>query len=507
MAADARLEELEWRRAWSRRGVWLVAAIGAVVLVQLETFTNLVAVWWGTTAFNHCALIPFIAGFMAWTNRERLQRLHPASSWWAVAFVGANAVLWLAGTLLDINVALHVAAVGFVIGTVWALIGNQTASAFLFPLVYLYFMVPEGVFLVPYLQDWTATVLVALLRATDIPVFLEGRYLQIPSGHFHVAKACSGINYLLATLAVGSMYAYLNYVSYWRRAAFMLLAIAVPLIANGARAYGIVMIAHLSDYRYAMGVDHFIYGWVFFGIVIFALFAIGNLFSDVDQRSADVAPSRHGTDDARTMAVPPNRAFAFVLGALVFAAAVPRPLALWIDEAGVGTTTYAPPHFDGWIEADVAPVNLGGRFDGAGRIIEQVFENEHGARVQLLQAVFPPTRTTDSSRDQVGPVFDEAHWRLVSSVPVAQTRVAEVSRAHARHLRGAEGERLVWWWYQLGDRATASMMRAKLIEAEKKLLRNYAGRAVFVASVAIGLDGDLAEAEQTLRGFIRSARF
>src|SRR5690606_1800868 len=118
----------------------------------------------------------------------------------------------------------------------------------------------------------------------------------IPSGNFVVAEACSGINYLLATLAVGSMFMYLNFRSPWRRAVFMLLVVAVPLIANGLRAYGIVMIAHLSDYKYAMGIDHFIYGWVFFGIVIFAVFALGNLFSDVTDAPVQDEPvsGRHG---------------------------------------------------------------------------------------------------------------------------------------------------------------------------------------------------------------------
>ena len=37
----------------------------------------------------------------------------------------------------------------------------------------------------------------------------------------------------------------------------------------------IVMIAHLSDMRLALGVDHLIYGWVFFGFVMLLLFWIG----------------------------------------------------------------------------------------------------------------------------------------------------------------------------------------------------------------------------------------
>jgi len=39
----------------------------------------------------------------------------------------------------------------------------------------------------------------------------------------------------------------------------------VPIIANWLRAYMIVMIGHLSGNKLAVGVDHLIYGWLFFG--------------------------------------------------------------------------------------------------------------------------------------------------------------------------------------------------------------------------------------------------
>ena len=43
----------------------------------------------------------------------------------------------------------------------------------------------------------------------------------------------------------------------------MLLSIVVPIVANGGRAYMIVMIGHLSGMKLAVGADHLVYGWVF----------------------------------------------------------------------------------------------------------------------------------------------------------------------------------------------------------------------------------------------------
>ena len=60
----------------------------------------------------------------------------------------------------------------------------------------------------------------------------------------------------------------------------MLASIAVPIIANWVRAYAIVMLGHLSNMRLAVGVDHLIYGWLFFGLVMALLFWLGSLWHE-----------------------------------------------------------------------------------------------------------------------------------------------------------------------------------------------------------------------------------
>jgi EpsI family protein len=76
-------------------------------------------------------------------------------------------------------------------------------------------------------------------------------------------------------------------------------ALAMPIVANWLRAYIIVMLGHLSGNRIAVGVDHILYGWVFFGLVIFAMFMVGARFAEPDaQGSTGVRVSRPGTTQA-----------------------------------------------------------------------------------------------------------------------------------------------------------------------------------------------------------------
>ena len=54
----------------------------------------------------------------------------------------------------------------------------------------------------------------------------------------------------------------------------------MPIVANWLRAYMIVMIGHLSNNKLAVGVDHIIYGWVFFGLVMLLLFWVGSFWQE-----------------------------------------------------------------------------------------------------------------------------------------------------------------------------------------------------------------------------------
>ena len=103
---------------------------------------------------------------------------------------------------------------------------------------------------------------------------------MIPSGHWSVVEACSGIRYLIASFMVGTLFAYINYRGAGRRAIFGAVALVVPLVANWLRAYMIVMIGHLSGNELATGVDHIIYGWIFFGLVMTLLYMVGIRYVD-----------------------------------------------------------------------------------------------------------------------------------------------------------------------------------------------------------------------------------
>jgi exosortase A len=302
----------------------LALLVAAILLLYRETGMAMAQVWWTSDTFAHAMLVPPISLWLVWRQRERLAALTPRARPWVLLPMLAVAALWLAADLVVVNAPAQFALVTLVVLAVPAVLGVEVALAILFPLLFLYFSVPFGEFMLPTLMQWTADFVVMALQVTGVPVYREGLQFVIPSGRWSVVEECSGVRYLIASFMVGALFAYLNYRSWRRRLAFMLVALAVPLVANWLRAYIIVMLGHLSGNKIATGVDHIIYGWVFFGIVIMVMFMIGSRWSEPDEAPAGAA-GRSGLDGGA-----PRLAQAYLATSLAAAAVVLLPhLVLW----------------------------------------------------------------------------------------------------------------------------------------------------------------------------------
>src|SRR5262245_60586790 len=283
--------------AWTAAGVAFVA----VLAVYWRTVADMVVIWVRSETFTHGFLVLPISLWLVWRQRRGLREL-PVRPWFpGLLGVAGAGLLWLAADLASVASPAQFALVFMLQFAVVTVLGLTVGRALLFPLAFLLFAVPAGEFLVPKLMDHTADVTIVALRATGIPVFREGNHFAIPTGSWSVVEACSGIRYLIASMMAGSLFAYLTYRSPWKRWAFFAVSIVVPIVANWLRAYMIVVIGHLSGNTLAAGVDHLVYGWVFFGIVIAIMFWIGSRWYDPYPR-ATAEGTRVGDSPAASVA-------------------------------------------------------------------------------------------------------------------------------------------------------------------------------------------------------------
>lgn len=270
----------------SNRKIWRDAVISFGVLFCLvivlfwNTFSGMVSIWARSETFTHGFLVLPIVVWLIWRKRNLFASKIPEPNYLFLIPIFFVSLVWLLGDLVSINSVTQLAATALLVLLVLTVFGWSVASTILFPLAFLFFSVPLGEFLLPILMEWTAKFTVVAIRLSGVPVYQEGLQFVISSGNWSVVEACSGVRYLISSVMIGTLYAYLNYQSFNRRFVFICISIVVPVLANWMRAYLIVMLGHFSGNTLAVGFDHLIYGWVFFGIVIMLMFLIGGRWAE-----------------------------------------------------------------------------------------------------------------------------------------------------------------------------------------------------------------------------------
>lgn len=245
------------------------------ILIYASSLSSMVTVWMSSETFKHCFIIIPVCLYLLYERRDELDEIEYKPVYWILAPLFLVQIMHLFGLLLGVNLIGHVSAYLSFVLIVWLILGNEFVRRFRFLLLYLAFIVPIGEELVPWLQDVTAYMSVEFLNWSGIPVYRDGLYLYIPNGTFLVAEACAGIRFLIAAIALGTLYAYMNFQTKWKFYGFIVLSIIVPIVANSIRAYGIIVIGYLTDMEHATGADHLVYGWFFFAFVLVLLFLIG----------------------------------------------------------------------------------------------------------------------------------------------------------------------------------------------------------------------------------------
>ena len=268
--------EIKWRTSI----MMIVMSALVIVAAFWTTFTTMYATWANSQTFTHCFFVAPLSAWLIWRERRVLKPLRPTPTYLFLPLLMIVGLAWLFATYIDILLFKQLAVVTLFLVIVLSVLGWQVTKKIAFPLLLLYFLVPAGDELIPYLIDFTANFTVTAVRMVGVPVYQEGQLLFLPTGTWSVVKQCSGVRYLIASFMLGFLYAYLNYTKLWKRLLFIGVSLIVPVIANGMRASMIVLLGHYSDMTLAVGVDHLIYGWVFFGIVIGVMFYLGSFFAD-----------------------------------------------------------------------------------------------------------------------------------------------------------------------------------------------------------------------------------
>lgn len=450
----------------------LLAVIAVCMVVVFawhgETFAAMATTWWRTETFAHGLIVLPIFAYLVWRDRARLTALRVQPDPIALIGLAGAGFVWMLGDLSATVGVSQFAMVSMVPFALWALLGRAALRALAFPLAFLFFAVPFGGFMLPWLMQMTADFTVGAVRLSGVPVYREGMLFHLPSGSWSVVEACSGLRYLIASVMIGALYAYLTYRSPKRRLLFLGVSIVVPLVANWLRAYLIVMLGHLSDNRLAAGVDHLIYGWVFFGLVMAIMFWIGTRWREDLDDSPPAKPAEPQFDAVRRA---PRHALGVAL-AVVLLIGLWKPAAHALNAPPSDAAPQLRPF------AAVAPWHAGAApftewtpaLDEPAAALHQVFTNGEAPVGMHLAYYRDQSEQAEAIRGEGALANNtEEAWRRIATeridVTLGDLNVHAI-RTEYMHPR----DRIVAWrWYWIDGHMTASPYAAKAHLAWAKL--------------------------------------
>jgi len=480
--------------SWRTALTVLLVALAIEIVGYWHTAAEIVSIWARSTTFTHGFTVLPIVAWLVWRKRSELRAIDPAPALAVLPLIALAGFGWLGGDFVSANAASQFAFVGMLIATVVAVLGVEVARVILFPLGFAFFAVPVGDFLLPVLMDWTADFTVAALRMTGIPVYREGFLIVVPNGRWSIVEACSGVRYLIASLMVGTLFAYLHYRAHWRRWVFVAFSAIVPIVANWVRAYLIILLGYLSDNRLAAGVDHIIYGWIFFGIVMLLMFGIGSRWNEPAPGSAPAAAAPVTKPSPLVRAAPLRFGIPAVAAVAI---ALAWPLVDAITE--VPSRPVAPLTLDaipGWhvVEGAKAPVRL----DRAAASLHDLFERD-GEVVGVALAYYQAQDARRKLARISGELFaDEGQGWIRTVVGQRTPRIGSdlhtVLETHAQ----TPGNRMIveWEWYWIDGSVTSSNVMSKLLLGWSRLSHRRDDSAAVLLYTRDSGDGRGSEALQ-----------
>lgn len=428
--------------------------------------------------YSHGYLLLAFALWLGFGVRHRLRVLGGAASPWFLLPLAGVVLLWTLARIVDVQIVQFMLLPALLLLACAAALGLRAALLVAGPVVLIYFAIPLWDYAIPLLQAITVAICGAFIEVLGIPARLDGYYIEIPAGVFHVEQGCSGVNYLVVMLALAYSYAWLERLNPRQWIALLALAALMGLVTNWVRVGSLVVIGYETQMQHPLVHDHVNYGWMLFVGALLLVALIGRYliaaFASVPAETA-ATPARASQCKPLTVTL--------VIGVLLAG-----PALSWLAFAQLsGTTTQKPialAHgtvINGWVftQPETAP-RWSPDFRNADEVVIRKVSN--GVDQMFLHIYRYHSQAHD--RELIGyhnQLATEGVWeqlgegRSEGGLPYVELRSVQEPQTI-----------LVFYWYDVASRVATSDLHAKLYSA-LGLLQRRSDATLVALSYACGV--------------------
>ncbi len=458
---------------------------------------------WSVDIYSYGALVPLISGYLIFEKRDQLKTIPIAPT--LAGCVPLIFAVWinLFGELMGDTFLMRVSMVLAFASLLQTFLGKDYLVALLFPLFYLFFMVPVPFAIVGpvtnFLMLFDAMLAAKVIQTLGIPVFLDANLLHLPNITLEVADICSGISSVLALFVLGLAYSYCLPIPWPLKIA--LTACTIPL-AVAANLFRIIVTVVLTYYYGTAALESFFHksnGTFNFVLSVLLLLVLGEAFR---KRFTRFGRKREFTSPTP---VPPSvigrGRLATIAGSVILGAAIYLSGSLRHAEA-----------VDTAIDLERLPTSF-----GAFTIVDASWSDAYSddraqkklSRLYADRSVLPIELFIGSQRNTFGKVllqspklvFPEG-WNYLWSRPTSIFIGTASHEANMMLTQRGNSKRLILYWYQSHSETFRGEFHYRFASFKHRIQREGGDMAVVRIATPILEGGTIESAQERLRKFV-----
>ena len=437
---------------------------------------------WFTSEGSHGPLIVVVSFYLVWRKRKDFKELpkNPAVLPGAL-LTGLGCFMLFAGRLSSTMLLQQVSMGPTLLGIIWLFLGFRYVKALLIPVGYLIFLtgfVEEMLGSVAiYIQTVSAWIAALLLVLFGMPVLLNGIVIELPHISLEVVRACSGINHIVALMALSVPLAMMSQRTAARKCLLVLAALLIGVFANGLRVALIGVYALYNEGADLHGPNETLYVTFifFFGMVL--LVALSHVMRKIGPRDSAVGRNAESTPVTGARKEPAcGRRFVPVItaGLLFF---ITLGLVHFYKPAPVRLNTpfqAFPAFISGFVEKPLDNVHERIRPFAADQELLRLYKKPSGERLVLYIGYF-------ESQDREKKIIDyRRDWMHEEAQEVSLGHASEPVMINKTRLRDRTNPADVYFWYLMDGRIITNRYVGKLATFWGALAKRKTNAAVII---------------------------
>lgn len=238
---------------------WIVGVF--VLLIYVPSFLWMWDRWFARDSYySHGVLIPFVTAFLIWQKRDILRKIQPKISPWGLRIFFIGIAIHLLSAFFRVYFSSGFSMIIVLFGLILHFYGSKVLKELLFPISFLFFMVPLPMVVITglsfRLKIFAAQIAVIALNDMRLFCVQHGSTIVMQHAHVIVEDVCSGLRSLITLMALGSLFAYGMKASFLKKSILFVSTIPIAVITNVGRIILLAFISEIWGAKYALGPIH-----------------------------------------------------------------------------------------------------------------------------------------------------------------------------------------------------------------------------------------------------------